>query len=175
MTLRVLLSIDPGVTGASAIFKDGELDRVTRLPVLKTLKTARSKQRERQKTESVFQVHDFIDQVRQTMRDNQGAYFTAVIERVGTNAIGQAGLISICKLVSIAHAMEGVLLALGWDVVWVQPAVWKRHMGLLGQDKQASRAKASELYPWLKLETKVSADLAEAVLIGVYGCERYGA
>ncbi len=73
MTLRVLLSIDPGVTGASAIFKDGELDRVTRLPVLKTLKTTRSKQRERQKTESVFQVHEFIDQVRQTMRDNQGA------------------------------------------------------------------------------------------------------
>lgn len=174
MTLRYLIAVDPGVSGAYATFADGQLEKVVRLPVNKYPAVKSSTGKVVTKAKSVFQVHDFIDQMRALMLANRGASFTAVMEQVGTNAMGDAGMISIAKLVAIAHAMEGVLLALGWDLVWVPPTTWKRHHGLLKQDKDASRAKAKAMFPWLKLETKASADLAEAALIGAYGVHRYG-
>lgn len=174
MTLRVVAGFDPGVSGAYSVFQDGSLATVTRLPVITYPAVKSSTGKLVTKGYSVFQVHDFIDQIRKLMRENGGAHFTAVIEKVGTNAMGDAGMISIAKLVAIAHSIDGVLLALGWDVVWVPPTVWKRHHGLLRKDKDASRFKAKDKFPWLKLETKASADLAEAVLIGDYGVSRYG-
>jgi len=53
----------------------------------------------------------------------------------------------------------------------VQPVVWKRALGLLGQDKEASRALALRLYPELAdaLRRKKDHGRAEAVLICHYG------
>jgi crossover junction endodeoxyribonuclease RuvC len=62
-------------------------------------------------------------------------------------------------------------LALGIPSEIVEPQVWKRFFSLLGKDKEASRAKALDLYPafgylWPK---KAHHNRAEAVLIAHYG------
>lgn len=168
MTLRYLMAVDPGVSGAYATFDDWLLEKVARLPVIKVAATKGVK------GHSVFQTKEFVEQVRELMIQNKGAHFTALIEKVGTNAMGKAGMISIAKLVAIAHTIEGILITLGWEVIWVPPVTWKYFHGLKGADKDASRKKAKELFPWLKLDTKASCDLAEAVLIGAYGLKKYG-
>jgi hypothetical protein len=173
MTLRVLVSVDPGTQGSYAIFLDGELDRVARIPSYAVAATSTKK--------GYTQIKwiDLLAEFVRVIHENQGATFTAVIEEVGSFGIGKKGettmgMMAVVKLVSVAHTIAGMFIAQGWDVQFVQPRVWKQFHGLKGSDKDLSRAKAKELYPWLELNTKVSADLAEAVLIGVYGCDRYG-
>lgn len=168
MTFRVMIGIDPGTTGSYAIFYDGELDKVARLPMYnrpatKTRKGGRE-----------LQMMDLLSEFTRIICQNQGATFTAVIEQVGVNAMGPVGMTSLAKLVAIAHAIEGMLFAKGIGIEWVQPKLWKQFHGLKGSDKQHSIDKAKSMYPWLELNTKVSADLAEAVLIGAYGVHRYG-
>lgn len=168
MTLRVLVSVDPGTQGSYAIFMDGELDRVTRIPTVRRIPT-----KERKGGTDIVLV-DLLKDFRHIMQQHPGAHFQAVVEQVGVQAMGRTGTLSVAKLAGIAYAIHAMLFTLGFKVDWVQPRVWKQFHGLKGSDKDLSRAKAKELYPWLELNTKVSADLAEAVLIGVYGCDRYG-
>lgn len=67
--------------------------------------------------------------------------------------------------------VEGVLLAHDTVVRRVKPAAWKVSMGLMGKDKNASRAKAREYFPDQERFFKRVCDdgRAEAVLLAVYG------
>jgi crossover junction endodeoxyribonuclease RuvC len=47
----------------------------------------------------------------------------------------------------------------------IMPAVWKRKMGLIGKDKEASRLKAQQLFPSAPLSRKGDDGRAEAFLI----------
>lgn len=64
-------------------------------------------------------------------------------------------------------------IALGIPATIVDPQTWKRHFRLLGKDKEASRAKAIELYPDATplLHRKKDHNRAEAVLIARYGLD----
>lgn len=57
----------------------------------------------------------------------------------------------------------------------VQPASWKRAMGLLGRDKEASRYLACQKFPALasQLARKKDHNRAEAMLIAEYGRRRH--
>jgi hypothetical protein len=68
----------------------------------------------------------------------------------------------------------GVLAALDIPYTFVGAAVWKRHHGLIKQDKEASRLKATVLVPQLAgdLRLKKHHGRAEAVLIALYGAAK---
>lgn len=53
------------------------------------------------------------------------------------------------------------------DVIWVTPQKWKKHFGLIGEDKEKSRALAIELWPDKArlFKFKKDTDKAEAALI----------
>ena len=71
-------------------------------------------------------------------------------------------------------AMEVCLDALYWashwpNVQYVPPATWKKHFGLLKQDKGASLELARKLFPEAPLSRKKDHNRAEALLIARYG------
>lgn len=173
MGFRLMLGIDPGTTGALAVFVDGELRHVGRLPVIKRKATATRKGGTELDTPAL------ADWLRQIVRDHVGLTHTAVLEDVGgftPAASGKAGAnaVTTAKLARIAGKIEGVLVTLGFTVHTIAPRLWKAHHGLKGADKVPALALAKRRYPWLVLETKASADLAEAVLIGEYGVAKHG-
>lgn len=168
MGFRLMLGIDPGTTGALAVFVDGELRHVGRLPVIKRKATATCK------GGTDLDTAAFAQCIRTLLRDHVGLTHTAVIEEVGEQAVGRCGAISLAKLARIAALVEATLVTLGFTVHRVPPRVWKEHHGLKGADKVPALALAKRRYPWLVLETKASADLAEAVLIGEYGVAKHG-
>jgi hypothetical protein len=62
-------------------------------------------------------------------------------------------------------------------VTWVAPIVWKRHFGLIGQSKEASRQLAIELWPDAAktlFRFKKDVDKAEAALIARWYAETRG-
>ena len=89
---------------------------------------------------------------------------TAVVEQVG--AMPKQGVASTWKFGFAAGVINGVLAANGVPTHYVVPSVWKRHHGLLGKDKEASRALAIRLYPSLRgLDLKKHQGRAEALLM----------
>lgn len=153
MALRVLFAIDPGATGAVAVFHDGQLQRVFRLP----------------KKPEGLDLERLAMQLRDEIRDANGADFEAVLEHSAPmpEKRGQKrGAASAGAFMRTIGKIEGVLGALRIRTRLVYPITWKSRLKLTGQDKDASRAMAGALWPWLDLSRKNSADLAEACLIG---------
>lgn len=93
----------------------------------------------------------------------------AIVERVGSMP-GQ-GVSSTFKFGRAVGVIEGVLGACGIPVLYVLPAVWKRHYGL-STDKEASRQRAIETWP-AKAPTyfrrKLDHQAAEAALLALWG------
>lgn len=97
-----------------------------------------------------------------------------VVEQVG--AMPKQGVASTFRFGMAYGAALAVPAVLGVPVELVVPAVWKRHYGLLGRDKEASRQRAIDLCPWLSgsLERRRDEGRAEAVLIGLYAWRTWG-
>lgn len=179
MALRVHYGCDPGAAGAISFFEDGELKRVTRIPVSVTSAKRNGAGKITIKGKTDLDLAALVAMLRFSIQSNVGASFSATIERVGENAMPQqpgqpsGGMMSLARLAGTAGEVRGILAAMGVPFDRVQPAVWKRHFGL-GKDKDAVRRRAQAMWPWLDLKYKNQADLAEAALIGAYGLIKAG-
>ena len=96
----------------------------------------------------------------------------AYIELVG--AMGGKGKQGASSMFSFGHSagvVEGIIAALEIPITLVKPEVWKKRAGLIGQDKDASRTRAIQLYPKLRdLDLKAKGQaLADSILIARHG------
>lgn len=91
------------------------------------------------------------------------------VEQVG--AMPGQGVTSMFNFGHSCGTVMGVLGALGLPHTMVTPQKWKKAAGLIGTDKDASRARAIQLWPtWRDLDTKARGQAyADAALIARYG------
>jgi hypothetical protein len=159
---HMLCSIDPGLKGSAAFFVRGNLVDAITLP----LREKGSK--------------EILDARRLWKELAERYVLHTVIEDVFTRS-GQ-GVSSNGALMQAKGICIGVAESLG-SSSFVTPTVWKRHFGLIGKDKEASRLLAIELFPdkanlftpKRRLLTKRAAqDNAEAALIGRWYWEKVG-
>ena len=85
------------------------------------------------------------------------------------------GIASAGRYMRAAGALENTVDLFGIDTVLVQPAVWKRSLGLIGENKTGSLDLIRGLYPnvadqWFK--RKKDHNRAEAVCLAIYGAAR---
>lgn len=151
------LGIDPGVTGAVAVFDGATLVACFDIPTIKPGKRTR------------VNAGALAGMLREHMPISH-----AYIERVGSRP-GE-GAVGAFSFGHTAGTIEGVVAALGIPVTLVTPASWKPAAGLNGSDKARSRARASQLFPrHAALFARVKDDgRAEAALIGWIGRTRDG-
>ena len=144
-----LISVDPGVTGAVAVFDLGNLVELHDMPVNDGVSAAG--------------VAQLVHQLRPDR---------AVVERL--QAMPGNGSIASYKSGRGMGILEGVLAARLVPVELVRPARWKRDLRL-SSDKGRSRARACELFPQhAGLFGRVKDDgRAEAALIGWWWCETH--
>lgn len=144
-----LLAIDPGMTGALALFTGGELESVHDMPVADGVSAA-----------GVAQL------VRQLEPER------VILEHL--QAMPRNGSISSYKSGRGMGVLEGVFAAELVPVELVKPARWKRDLRLVA-DKGRSRARAGELFPaHAHLFARVKDDgRAEAALIGWWWLEQH--
>jgi hypothetical protein len=62
----------------------------------------------------------------------------------------------------------GILAAVALPHTRIRPHIWKKALGL-GQDKEASRLRAMQLFPSAELRRKKDHGRAEALLLALYG------
>ena len=149
--MSVIVGVDPGLTGGLAVIHDGKLVGVEAMPT-----------------------HDGRAdgaQVDQILMD----WEPDVVYVEKTQPMPKNGSIASFSLGLNTGIVLGAVTANRFSLVMPRPIEWKRKMGLIGKDKNASRGLARELFPEFRERfMRVKDDgLAEACLIARYGffCE----
>lgn len=143
----IVVGCDPGVTGGLAVIRHGKLVGVEQMPI----HDGRVDGRE-------------VDDILNTWEPD-----AVYVEN--TQAMPKNGSIASFSLGLNTGIILGVIQANQFRLVRVRPVDWKRKMGLIGKNKDASRGLARELWPDFADHFKlVKHDgLAEACLIARYG------
>jgi len=146
----VTVGIDPGVTGAVSIIGGGMCE-VHDLPMLRVHSKAYVNSPE---------LLSLLQRVRPKL---------IVVELAGARQ--RQGVSSITQTWLVYGGVVATALSTGCTLEIVHPLKWKRRLGLLGADKEASRLKALQLFPKLGQELKRKKDhnRAEALLLAHYG------
>ena len=146
-----IVGVDPGVTGALAVFDRGSLVQVLDMPV------------------NAGRVNGA--EIAAWMHDLWGP---EAVFLEWTQPMPKNGSIANYSLGLNTGIVVGVVQALGIPLERVRPAEWKLKMGLRGKDKSASRGMATELWPDFADQFRRVKDdgRAEAALIARYGAYR---
>jgi crossover junction endodeoxyribonuclease RuvC len=147
----LFVGIDPGLTGAVAVLDHGgNLLALDDLPVIANGKGGSRVTRQ-------------IDPAGlAALLPPHSMNVSVALERVAARP-GQ-GVSSVFSLGDSYGCIRGVVAALGMAVEIVTPATWKKRFQLTN-DKEVSRAKATELYPAAGLHRVKDHNRAEALLL----------
>jgi crossover junction endodeoxyribonuclease RuvC len=153
MECRMLIGIDPGASGAIVLLDKGQPAEWWCMPV--------------HKTGSATRVNGAA--LAAILRPYRDAH--AYVELVSSMP-GQ-GVTSMFSFGHSAGTLMGVLAALEVPHTLVTPQTWKKRAGLIGQDKDAARSRAIQLWPaWRELDAKGKGQaFADAALIAKFGSE----
>lgn len=147
----ICIGIDPGVTGAVAVLRDG-IEPIDVIDMPTVGRGAKGRQ-----TVNAAALADFL---------RPYADGVAAIEQV--SAMPGQGVSSTFRFGESFGAAQGVLAALRIRTLRPTPQTWKRHHTLIGKDKDAARALAIDLFPDASLARKRDVGRADALLIAAW-------
>lgn len=145
------IGIDPGASGAIVIMEHSTLIEWAPMPIVKIGSATRVN----------------AAALAAMLRGFDAGH--AFVEQVG--AMPGQGVSSMFSFGHAAGVVAGVLGALSISTTLVTPQAWKKRAGLIGQDKDAARSRAIQLWPdWRALDAKGKGQaLADAALIARFG------
>jgi len=159
MTYRLVLGIDPGITGAIALLADGEFVDFIDIPSV----PRRTKGNE-------ISGRVLSERLDEELAKHPGAYCIGVIERIGIRPKQSASATS--NFGETYGVLKGILAHARIDFIVVQSSQWKRDLNLLAPkdeevDKNASRIAAISKFPIAadKLKRVKDHNRADALLI----------
>lgn len=152
--MTITVGIDPGITGAVGVLKNGQYLAVFDIPSM--MKGGGTVKRETDPAGLAREI---------TSRVDSKEYCEILLERV--NAMPGQGVSSVFSFGDSYGVCRAVIAVLGYPTVLVPPAVWKKHFNL-SRDKEESRTLAIRLFPNADLSLKKHADRAEALLMARY-------
>jgi crossover junction endodeoxyribonuclease RuvC len=96
-----------------------------------------------------------------------------VIEQV--SAMPGQGVTSMFNFGQSFGVLKGICSAMRLPVYFVRPAKWKKYFNLINSEKDASRTKAIEVFPYIssQLSKKKDANKADAILLASFFFETY--
>jgi crossover junction endodeoxyribonuclease RuvC len=150
----MLIGIDPGISGAIVVLDD--VHQPIEWELMPTVKTGKASRVNGSALRTIVELGG-IDHV--------------YVESV--HSMPKQGVASSFNFGHSAGVVEGVLQALGVPYTLVTPQAWKKRAGLIGQDKDAARSRAIQLWPfWRELDAKGKGQaFADAALIARYGSQ----
>ena len=96
-----------------------------------------------------------------------------VIEQV--SAMPGQGVTSMFNFGQSFGILKGICSGMQLPMHFVRPAKWKKYFGLINSEKDASRTKAIEMFPYFssQLSRKKDSNKADAILIACFYYETY--
>ena len=156
----LIIGIDPGINGAICLFKDGKIVDVFEMPKMAVGK----------KNKSQVNASQIFNEVQKAIEieGEDKTKVIAVIEQV--SAMPGQGVTSMFNFGQSFGVLKGIFSAMQIPMDFVSPVKWKKFFNLINTNKDASRTKAIEIYPYFssKLSKKKDANKADAILISSF-------
>ena len=154
----LIIAIDPGISGSICFFEDGQIIEVIEMPTM-TDGTKKKKQ------VNGAQIYNEISQ-KINQKDKQN--IRVVIEQV--SAMPGQGVTSMFNFGQSFGILKGICSAMQLPMYFVRPSKWKKYFGLIKSEKDASRTRAIEMFPYFSshLSKKKDSNKADAILIASF-------
>ena len=159
----IIIGIDPGISGSICFLKDGKIIDVVEMPTM-----TEGKKNKRQVNGSQI-YNEIIKRINKS--DTQDV--RVVIEQV--SAMPGQGVTSMFNFGQSFGILKGICSAMQLSMYFVRPAKWKKYFNLINSEKDASRARAIEIFPYFssQLSKKKDSNKADAILIASFYYETY--
>ena len=153
-----IIGIDPGITGAICFFENGKIIDVIEMPNM-----PEGKKNKRQVNGAQI-TNEITSRIKKIDKKN----VKVVIEQV--SAMPGQGVTSMFNFGQSFGVLKGICSALQLSVFFVRPVRWKKYYNLINSNKDSSRTKAIEVFPYIseKLTKKKDSNKADAVLIASF-------
>ena len=158
----LIIGIDPGISGSICFFEDGKIIEVIEMPVM-------TEGKKNKKQVNGAQINnEFLKRI-----DNKDDDIRVVIEQV--SAMPGQGVTSMFNFGQSYGILKGICSAMQLPMFFVRPAKWKKYFNLINSQKDASRTRAIEIFPYFssQLSKKKDANKADAILIASFYYETY--
>ena len=159
----LVIGIDPGITGSICFFEDGKIIDLIDMPNMADGK----KQKKQVNGAQIY--NEILLRTKNVEKRN----IKVVIEHV--SAMPGQGVTSMFNFGQSFGVLKGICSAMQLPMHFVRPAKWKRFFNLINAEKDASRTKAIEIFPYIssQLSRKKDANKADAALIASFFYETY--
>ena len=159
----LIIGIDPGITGAICFFEDGKITDVIEMPNM-----AEGKKNKKQVNGAQI-YHEISSRIKDIKKED----IKVIIEQV--SAMPGQGVTSMFNFGQSFGILKGICSAMQLPMYFVRPTKWKKYFNLINSEKDASRTKAIEVFPYFssELSRKKDSNKADAILIASFYYETY--
>ena len=159
----LIIGIDPGISGSICFFEDGKILDVIEMPTMNE-----GKKNKRQVNGAQI-YNEIIDRINKLQRQD----VRVVVELV--SAMPGQGFTSMFNFGQSFGIIKGICSAMQLPLYFVRPAKWKKYFNLIKSEKDASRTRAIEIFPYFssQLSKKKDSNKADAILIASFYHETY--
>jgi len=159
----LIIGIDPGISGSICFLEDGKILEVIEMPTM-----AEGKKNKRQVNGS-----QIFNEISKRIHRISKQDIRVIIEQV--SAMPGQGVTSMFNFGQSFGILKGICSAMQLSMYFVRPAKWKKYFGLINSEKDASRTRAIEMFPYFssQLSKKKDSNKADAILIASFYNETY--
>ena len=159
----LIIGIDPGISGSICFFEDGKILDVINMPTMIDGK----------KNKKQVNGSQIYNEISKRIKKTGDQNIRVVIEQV--SAMPGQGVTSMFNFGQSFGILKGICSAMQLPMYFVRPAKWKKYFNLINSEKDASRTRAIEIFPYFssQLSKKKDANKADAILIASFYHETY--
>ena len=159
----LVIGIDPGISGSICFFQDGKIIDVVEMPNMP----------EGKKNKKQVNGAQVFNEISLKIKNKKKEDIKVVIEQV--SAMPGQGVTSMFNFGQSFGILKGICSAMQLPMYFVRPAKWKKYFNLINSEKDASRTKAIEIFPYFssQLSKKKDSNKADGILIASFCYETY--
>ena len=159
----LIIGIDPGISGSICFFEDGKVIDLIEMP---NMPDGKKNKRQVNGAQIYNEISSRIKKI------NKGD-IKVVIEQV--SAMPGQGVTSMFNFGQSFGVLKGICSAMQLSVYFVRPTKWKKYFNLINTEKDASRTKVIEIFPYIssQLSRKKDANKADAILLASFFFETF--
>ena len=159
----LIIGIDPGISGSICFFQDGIINDVLEMPIMI----------EGKKNKKQVNGSQIFNEISEKIKNMDKKNIKVVIEHV--TAMPGQGVTSMFNFGQSFGILKGICSAMQLPVYFVRPTKWKKYFNLINSEKDASRTRAIEIFPYYSsnLSRKKDSNKADAILIASFFFETY--
>ena len=159
----LIIGIDPGISGSICFFQDGKIVDVIEMPNMN----------EGKKNKKQVNGSQIFNEISEKIKKLDKKEIKVVIEQV--SAMPGQGVTSMFNFGQSFGILKGICSAMQLPMYFVRPAKWKKYFNLINSEKDASRTRAIEIFPYFsgQLSRKKDSNKADAILIASFYYETY--